>query len=106
MICQRRSFIERTSVHSLPSRETARTQSPERSPACSATLAGSGALITARGSSVPSHCAAANSSTASSRLAAGPAMTMAARRDSGWRLKARCSSSAGTGASRSSSMRT
>ena len=44
---------------------------------------------TAFGSSMPIQCAAAYSSTASSRLAAGPAATMAARWRSGLRLKAR-----------------
>jgi hypothetical protein len=58
------------------------------------------------GSSMPIQCADAYSSTASSRLAIGPAATMAVRFHSGARLNARCSSFGGTGASRSSSMRT
>ena len=40
--CQRRSVSERTSLHSAPSCDQARTQSPARMPACSATLAAAG----------------------------------------------------------------
>ena len=75
-------------------------------PARSAKLAATGAPSTAFGSSTPIQCDAAYSSTASSRLASGPAATMAERCRSDLRLKAWPSSLAGTGPSRSSSMRT
>ncbi|MCY1560883.1 hypothetical protein D9M68_980760 [compost metagenome] len=58
------------------------------------------------GSSTPLQFTTAYSNTANSRLAAGPAATMAARERRGWVLKARWRSAASTGASRSSSMRT
>ena len=89
---QRSSVIERRSCQSLPSDEYARTQSPARRPARSARLPATGGPSSAFGSSMPIQCAAAYSSTASSRLATGPAATMAARCHSGLRLKARSSS--------------
>ena len=103
---QRRSVSEDTSSQSLPSRETERTQSPARSPAPSARLPAAGVPSTALGSSTPIQCEAAYSSTASSRFAAGPAATMAARWRKGLRLKAIDCSPGATAPSRSSSMRT
>ena len=86
--CQRRSMSERMSCHSPPSCDQARTQSPARMPALSATLAANGGPSTAFGSSTPIQCAAAYSATARARLAIGPAATIAARCQSGLRLKA------------------
>jgi hypothetical protein len=58
------------------------------------------------GTSLPSQATMANSSTASTQLAAGPAATMAARWRSGRWLKACARSCGATMPSRSSSMRT
>ncbi len=65
-----------------------------------------GLASTGLGSSTPLQFTTAYRATASNRLAAGPAATMAARDRRGWVLKARWRSAASTGASRSSSMRT
>jgi hypothetical protein len=103
---QRRSAIERSSCQSMPSLDHSRAQSPVRRPARSARLPAIGAPITAFGSSMPIQCAAAYNTTASSRLAAGPAATIAARCGSGLRLKLRLNWSGATGPSRSSSILT
>ena len=80
-------------------RDAARTQSPARRPARSATLPAAGRaedrlrLLDADPVDAPRRAA-----TASSRLAIGPAATMAARCHSGLRLKARWRSAGATGA--------
>ena len=79
--CQRRS-VKRLHVLPVvppPRLAMARTQSPLRRPARSARLPATGGPSRALGSSMPIQCAAAYSSTASSRLANGPAATMLAR---------------------------
>ena len=62
--------------------------------------------ITGQTRLVPRMFTTEYNSTAKRRLAMGPAATLAARERKGCVLKARCRSASGTGASRSSSMRT
>ncbi len=85
------------------------TSSPSRTPACEAIVCSAGGPSTARGSSVPLTFSSQYTPTASSRLASGPASTMAIRLATGCRLKARDRSASSAGSvsgSRSSSIRT
>jgi hypothetical protein len=84
----------------------ARTVSSECSPAAAATVPGGGSPRTGRASGRPYMNNPAYTSTANARLNTGPATTMARRRQTLWRLNARCSSSGATGPSRSSSILT
>ena len=88
--CQRRSVIERTSAPLSPSTDRALHPVAATQPGALGHAARPAAApSSAFGSSTPIQCDAAYSSTASNRLASGPAATMAARCRSGWRLKAR-----------------
>ena len=101
---QRSDSNEATGFSSSPASAAWRTVSPPCRPACAASEPATGGDRMARGSFTPIQLTSAYSSTARIRLAAGPAATMRARDFSGWVLKARCRSSAATGASRSSSI--
>ena len=103
---QRRSSKERTGSSSPEPRAAPCTSSPPRRPAACATEPATGLASSALGSWTPLQFTTEYNSTAKSRLAMGPAATMAARERKGCVLKARCRSASGTGASRSSSMRT
>ncbi len=98
---QRRSCHDRTGVSS-----TARTISPSKSPAAAAGEASGGGASTARCPGMPARYVPVNRSTASTRLASGPAATMAARFHTLCRLKARGRSAGATSPSRSSTILT
>ena len=101
---QRNSSNEATSSNSSPSQPARVTVSPPWMPAFSATEPMVGLARIALGSSTPLQLTRAYKNTASSRFAAGPAATMAARLGKDWVLNAIWRSSAATGASRSSSI--
>jgi hypothetical protein len=103
---QRSSSNDSTVRSASPSKPAWATVSPPCSPACWAIEPATGLARIGLGSCTPYQFTAAYSSTASSRLAKGPAATIATRERSGWVLKARCRSSGATGPSRSSSILT
>ena len=90
---QRRSCQLRTGAPSA-----ATTRSPSRMPATAAGVFGGGAASSARCAGIPATKVPAKSSTASSRLAIGPAATMAILFQTLCRLKARARSPARDGA--------
>ena len=96
---QRRSCQLRTGSPS-----SATTRSPARRPAAAAAVPDAGSASSARWPGMPAMYVPANSTTASSRLAAGPAATMAMRFHTLWRLNARARSAGGTSPSRSSAI--
>ena len=103
---QRRVSNEATGFSSSPARPAWRTVSPPCRPAFWASEPATGGDSSARGSFTPIQLISEYSSTASTRLATGPAATISARDVSGCVLKAKCRSPSATGASRSSSILT
>ena len=86
---QRSSSNERIGTSSSSPVAARRTSSPPTKPALSATEPATGLDNTALGSCTPPQLTMEYSNTASSRLARGPAATIAARERNGWVLNAR-----------------